>query len=162
MVYDVAVATIFKIINFVCITGGAYALFRKFLARQITDKIQEEEHAVVALHEKADTLRQEQKILDERIAYDKEYASMLEKNITLWLQYVQQDRKKAECYFEERKTFLLHKQAVQQENLQQETMRKIIVPRAVHRAQDQLQEEYKSQEKQDAFMDAVMAVLRRG
>lgn len=157
---EVIVAGAFKIINFIIVILGAGFVFRKYFAPTVSQNMHAQELHIVQKQERTATLRREQRIIDERITQDKQYAQTLTKKIEHWCDCVEDKRKQ-----EAQKDGLLQaaieqKQAIQKKRIQQKWVAQQVLPHALQQVEDQLKQEYAPQERQEQFVDTIIKNMK--
>lgn len=159
---EIVISAFFRILNFVVLIFGAWFVFRRYFEKNIGEDMQKEEAQIQELQEQAITLQRNQRLVEERIAYDKKYAQTLTKKIEQWHDYVKNSHEQ-----EKTQDALMHRAAqqrreIQKKRIQQQWFNKQVFPRALERAQEDLIKEYASKEQQEKFIRTIIQTMKSG
>lgn len=151
----------FSVLNFGVLVAFLVYIGKKYIAPRIRENMVKDYHDLEHLHEELQELTDDQNHLEESIVAQEDYAKLLFKKINHWRNSVDLQR---EHDLEQKKLLREHMQVRAREQERQFQLHKTydaVAPLVAQKLRKDLHETYKDQQKGHAYIDSLLATLRK-
>lgn len=151
----------FRLVNFGVLIVFLFYIFKKYLYQPISDQIAEKESFVHGLVENNKVLEEQQHDLEMRIAQQEQRCKELVEKISIWQEAVIKQRKGLLAMQAGVVQDRVRRLKSQQQSLEQDWLKRAVLPRVLAQAQKKLEQEFSSAQVGQQFIADIVSQLRR-
>ena len=149
-----------RLVDLVILTVAFVYIYRTYLSPMIAMQMHNEREEKAELEQARVAAKKEVHALKEAYAHDQACIQELKKEVTQWQQAVQQ---KHAAYQKECEAVAHKMQQIQEQHMQAVADQKLyrkVVPAAFEQAEQQLKEQFSDANRQKAYLDKVLAIIK--
>lgn len=159
--YETILTIVFRILNFGVFIAACWYVYKRYIRPMSETEMASQEGFIKGLKEQKNVLEARGYELNEQIVQQQAYAQTTSRKIELWKerfegQLAQKDREK-----ELLKEIVINRLAMQAQSLEQEYIKKYVVPGALKKAYEQLATYFADSAHQREYMQEVLSTMKR-
>ncbi len=151
---------IFRLINFGALIALSVYLFKRYALPSFKLKIHEKQARLDDLNAQHTLLARDDRLLERALIDDRKHQEYLTQRVMAWKAKIARDRERFIQERQKRSELLQKRTALQDEYVQKNRLRELILPAALEQARGQLISQYNEPRAQKEFINRVITTLR--